>query len=275
MGSSQTELPALKFPFKDPKFIFFTDFDGTITLQDSNDFMTDNIGFGGDKRRQGNRDVLEGKDTFRDSFKKMMDSVTKPFPECIDYLVQNIKLDPGFQEYFQWALKNEIPTVVVSSGMEPIIRAILKNLIGPDHDKLDIVSNEVEARPGKSIDQEGGWQIKYHDDSGFGHDKSLTLRPYANLPKEKRPTLFYAGDGVSDLSAAKETDLLFAKKGHDLIRYCARENVPFTVFEDWSNILKVVKKIHAGEISVHDAAKQGYEDYKNGAAGLSANGQAK
>lgn len=61
----------------------------------------------------------------------------------------------------------------------------------------------------------------------------------------------------------------------DLIRYCARENVPFTVFEDWSDILKVVKKIHAGEISVHDAAKQGYEDYQKGAAGLSANGQAK
>jgi 2-hydroxy-3-keto-5-methylthiopentenyl-1-phosphate phosphatase len=31
-------------PFKDPKFIFFTDFDGTITLQDSNDFMVDASG---------------------------------------------------------------------------------------------------------------------------------------------------------------------------------------------------------------------------------------
>ena len=27
--------------------------------------QTDNIGFGGDLRRQGNRDVLEEKDTFR------------------------------------------------------------------------------------------------------------------------------------------------------------------------------------------------------------------
>lgn len=50
--------------------------------------------------------------------------------------------------------------------------------------------------------------------SHFGHDKSLTLRPYAQLPEDQRPTLFYAGDGVSDLSAARETDLLFAKKGH-------------------------------------------------------------
>ena len=53
--------------------------------------------------------------------------------------------------------------------------------------------------------------------SGFGHDKSLTIRPYANLPADKRPTLFYAGDGVSDLSAARETDLLFAKKGHGML----------------------------------------------------------
>jgi hypothetical protein len=38
------ELPAMNKPFKDPKFIFFTDFDGTITLQDSNDFMVDASG---------------------------------------------------------------------------------------------------------------------------------------------------------------------------------------------------------------------------------------
>lgn len=51
---------------------------------------------------------------------------------------------------------------------------------------------------------------------GFGHDKSLTIRPYAEYYKQhpaERPTMFYAGDGVSDLSAARETDLLFAKKG--------------------------------------------------------------
>lgn len=50
--------------------------------------------------------------------------------------------------------------------------------------------------------------------SHFGHDKSLEIRPYAALPDAERPTMFYAGDGVSDLSAAKETDLLFAKEGH-------------------------------------------------------------
>lgn len=49
--------------------------------------------------------------------------------------------------------------------------------------------------------------------SHFGHDKSLEIKPYAALPDSERPVLLYAGDGVSDLSAAAETNLLFAKEG--------------------------------------------------------------
>ena len=59
----------------------------------------------------------------------------------------------------------------------------------------------------------------------------------------------------------------------DLIRYCARENVPFTVFEDWSSILDQVKGIVEGKTTVEEAAKEGFEQYKRGAAGL--NGHAK
>lgn len=49
--------------------------------------------------------------------------------------------------------------------------------------------------------------------SHFGHDKSLEIKPYAALNDDERPVLLYAGDGVSDLSAAAETNLLFAKEG--------------------------------------------------------------
>lgn len=83
--------------------------------------------------------------------------------------------------------------------------------------------------------------------------------------------LFYAGDGVSDLSAAKETDLLFAKSGRgtfgfvlclaahadqasDLVSYCERENVPFTTFQDFTEILATVKDIVAGKTTVKEAA---------------------
>ena len=147
-----------------PKFIFFTDFDGTITQSDSNDFLTDNLGYGQKLRKQGNQDVLQDKMSFRDSFQGMMDSIKTPYKQCIKTLLENIKLDPGFKEFHDWAKMNNMPIVVLSSGMEPIIRALLLHLIGKEAEDIQIVSNDVASRDGKSINEEGGWKIAFHDD---------------------------------------------------------------------------------------------------------------
>lgn len=227
MASSNT--PALK---NNPKFIFFTDFDGTVTTADSNDYMTDTLGFGVERRRQLNKDVLYGKMHFRDSFVEMLDSIKTPFDECVQILLKNIKLDPGFKEFYDWAQQNNVPIVILSGGMEPVIRALLDTLLGPGWD-IQIVSNDVVAREGKTLKDEGGWRIEFHDDryvfqslelwadvnqnSVHGHDKSIEIRKYSSLPE--RPVMFYAGDGVSDLSAAKETDLLFAKADKGTYNY--------------------------------------------------------
>ena len=71
----------------------------------------------------------------------------------------------------------------------------------------------------------------------FGHDKSRAIKPYAAMPADHRPILVYCGDGVSDISAARETDLLFAKKGRDLVTHCLQENVPFYPFDVGASIL--------------------------------------
>ena len=250
-----------------PKIIFFTDFDGTITLKDTNDFMTDNHGFGLEKRRQGNMEILDGTDTFRDGFQKMLNSWTTTLPETINILKKNVKLDPYFKKFMEWTDKHDIPVIVLSSGMVPVIRAMLDHLLDNEKlsKKIEVVANEAQLKaPGNSFDKPDGWSIKYHDDSGFGHDKSLTIRPYAKkiakMPQgQRRPTLLYAGDGVSDLSAAKETDLLFAKEGHDLITYCERENIPFTVFKDWSTILKMTQEIFDGRTNIKEIAEETLE----------------
>lgn len=67
------------------------------------------------------------------------------------------------------------------------------------------------------------------------------------------PLLFYCGDGVSDLSAAKETDLLFAKHGKDLITYCNRENIPYTEFNSFEDIFsKITKIVEANGKNIND-----------------------
>ncbi|OAA66783.1 HAD-like domain protein [Niveomyces insectorum RCEF 264] len=238
-----------------PRFIFFTDFDGTITLQDTNDHMTDTLGFGPELRAKGNADVLHGRRHFRDSFREMLDSIqTTPFTECLALLKRDIAIDPHFQAFFDWAERANVPIVVLSGGMEPIVRGLLSHWLGAEAvaRRLQIVSNGVAARPGKRLYEDaGGWQIVYHDDSTFGHDKSLELRKYAHMTAaEGRPTIFYAGDGVSDLSAAHESDLMFAKAGKDLVAYCRRENVPFVEFNDFADIDRTVRAVVEGRTTV-------------------------
>jgi 2-hydroxy-3-keto-5-methylthiopentenyl-1-phosphate phosphatase len=84
-------MPVLPYPelYRSSPFIVLSDWDGTITSQDSNDFLTDNLGMGYDKRREMNKDVLSGENTFRDSFRQMLRSVVEnghSFDECKEVL---------------------------------------------------------------------------------------------------------------------------------------------------------------------------------------------
>jgi 2-hydroxy-3-keto-5-methylthiopentenyl-1-phosphate phosphatase len=128
-------------------------------------------------------------------------------------------LDPGFKVFFDYCKSASIPVVIVSSGMVPIIRAILENLIGQeDASKISIIANDVKYLDGEQKGEK--WTIEYrHPESGFGHDKSKATAPYREL--KHQPTLFFCGDGVSDLSAARAADLLFVKviEGVSLVVY--------------------------------------------------------
>jgi len=253
-------LSTLPYPpiHKDKKFVVLSDWDGTITNFDSNDYMTDNLGYGKDKRREGNMEILSGRVTFRDAFKEMLDSIVAnghSFEECQEVLKKNIKLDVGFNDFYRWCKKNDIPVIIVSSGMAPIIRAVLSNLVGDEDAKdIEIISNDVDIHP------DGKWEIKYrHPSSGFGHDKSQAILPYRDLADP--PVLFFFGDGVSDMSAAKHADVLFVKEKeygeNDLAAYCNQEGIKHVLFSDFGRALSVVQSIVKGSKTVEEVLNAG------------------
>jgi 2-hydroxy-3-keto-5-methylthiopentenyl-1-phosphate phosphatase len=85
--------------------------------------------------------------------------------------------------------------IIVSSGMEPIIRAVLEKLLpSEDAQSIPIIANNVRYTDAEKTGKT--WEIIYrHPESGFGHDKSKAILPYRDLPH--KPTLFFCGDGVS------------------------------------------------------------------------------
>jgi len=181
----------------------------------------------------------------------MMSSIAAPFPAALARVLREIALDPAFDAFLAWAAAHRVPVVVLSSGLEPIIRALLERDLGAERAaRIEVVANAPVLDKSQAFDgwsEQGGWGIRFRDESAFGHDKARAIRPYKRhfegAAAAERPTMLYAGDGVSDLSAARETDLLFAKEGRDLVTYCEREGVPFTLFEDWTSILEKTKEI--------------------------------
>lgn len=57
------------------------------------------------------------------------------------------------------------------------------------------------------------------------------------------PLIVFIGDGVSDLPAAREADVLFARKGLRLEEYCIENKIPYIGFDTFAGIQKEIKSI--------------------------------
>ncbi|PWO00659.1 hypothetical protein FA09DRAFT_327396 [Tilletiopsis washingtonensis] len=245
--------------YANAKMVFLTDFDGTITMLDSNDHMVDTCGMGYTERRKINEEIIHERTSYQDGFRTMVESVKRPFKEMEELVRRDVTLDPKFKEFHAYAKKHDIPIVVVSSGMTPIIRSIFANLIGEeDANSIDVISNEVKFTDKEQVGNT--WELVYrHPDSHFGHDKSLSILPYREL--ENPPLLFFAGDGISDMSAARHADVLFVKdkQDNDLKTYVDKYKIPYTIFKDWGVIQDMVEKIVDGKIDIDSLRKpKGY-----------------
>lgn len=66
------------------------------------------------------------------------------------------------------------------------------------------------------------------------------------------PLIVFIGDGVSDLAAAREADVLFARRGLRLEKYCLEHGIPYTPFDTFADVKRDVEAI-----SLEDQKKTG------------------
>ena len=57
------------------------------------------------------------------------------------------------------------------------------------------------------------------------------------------PLVIFIGDGVSDLTASREADILFARAGLRLEEFCLENKIPYIPFESFSDIQYEIEKI--------------------------------
>jgi 2-hydroxy-3-keto-5-methylthiopentenyl-1-phosphate phosphatase len=121
----------------------------------------------------------------------------------------------------------------------------------PQAAKMNIVANSLEAPGGIP------WKPVWLHDCDTGLDKALSVNEARSqaqlecLPGEI-PLIVFIGDGVSDLAAAREADVLFARRGLRLEAHCKEHNIPYTPFDTFADIKREIEAL-----SLEDQKKTG------------------
>lgn len=231
-------------PFDRRGIVIFSDFDGTIFMQDTGHILFDAHGCGAEKRKVLDEQIKSGERTFRDVSEEMWGSLNVPFDDGFEVMKGALDIDPAFREFHEFCIKKKIPFHVISAGLRPILRRVLDEFLGASKSKhIDIISNDAE------ISEDGStWKPIWRHDTPLGHDKAASIKEFRSTASsdsedDQGPMVVFIGDGVSDLAAAREADVLFARKGLRLEEYCLEHRIPYIPFETFKAIQKEIVQI--------------------------------
>ncbi|KAG9245173.1 HAD-like domain-containing protein [Calycina marina] len=226
------------------KIICFSDFDGTIFMQDTGHILFDAHGCGSARRNILDQQIHSGERSFREVSEEMWGSLNVRFEDGFEVMEKTLEIDPDFQVFRKFCVKNDIPFNVISAGLKPVLRKVLDTFLGEEASgHIEIIANEAE------ITEDGShWKPIWRHDTELGHDKELSVneaRAEAALTCDDGtiPLIVFIGDGVSDLPAARVADVLFARKGLRLEEYCVKNKIPYIGYDTFADIQKEINNI--------------------------------
>jgi 2-hydroxy-3-keto-5-methylthiopentenyl-1-phosphate phosphatase len=200
------------------------DFDGTITEQDLLDQIA--LTFGDEDVY---REVDEGLDddslTLHEVIRREFEPVRMPLEQVREWVLENVRVRPGFHEVVALANESGWRFAIVSSGFRELIEPVLERegIAG-----VEVLSNTVDPDP-------EGWKVQFRDSEVCEVCGQPCKRSTAAALADGTE-LVYVGDGYSDRCAAESADLVFARRG--LARYLEERGVPFERFEDFHSIAR-------------------------------------
>jgi 2-hydroxy-3-keto-5-methylthiopentenyl-1-phosphate phosphatase len=106
------------------------DFDGTIFMQDTGHILFDNLGCGTKRRQMLDEQIKTGERSFRDVSEEMWGSLRVPFEDGFEVMEKELEIDPGFREFHEFCIANDIDFNVISAGLKPILRRVLDTFLG-------------------------------------------------------------------------------------------------------------------------------------------------
>lgn len=208
------------------KFAIITDFDGTITTRDIGNALCFHFG-----TMKPDASTVKDYDTKEDPsiwFNKFFGPIKATKEEFESIILSYAIVKKGFEDLAKFAQTHKIPFEIVSGGLDIYIKPILKKhnlpplpmycvrgVLTPKGIKVDFPDY-----PTTPLDDFKAQRVKYYKNKGY--------------------TTIFLGDGLVDLEAAKEADILFATDY--LAELCDKNKIPYKEFKDFTKVLKILKE---------------------------------
>lgn len=207
------------------KFAIITDFDGTITTRDIGHALCTHFGT---MKRGGEVKDYDTKEDPTLWFNKFFSPIKVSKEEFESIILSYAVVKKGFDSLVLFAQENKIPFEIVSGGLDIYIKPILKKQQLPP----------VPLYCVRGILSPKGIEVSFPDYPQIALDdfKAQRVKYYKN----KGYTTVFLGDGLVDLEAAKQADILFATDY--LAELCQKNNIPYREFKDFTKLLKMLKE---------------------------------
>lgn len=207
-------------------YTVFTDFDGTIAINDIGDAMFETFGdleICSKSFSDYRNGTIDARDCWRRGFATMAPVTKEQFTQ---FALQQ-PADLHFKLFVEFCEANSIPVTVLSDGYDVYIDAVLeRELLGG----LPRFTNRLLFAADGSVEP-------------FFPYTDAECSRCANCKRNHLLTrsgddqvIVYIGDGISDRCPVRYADVVFAKDS--LVSYCELQNITFHRFTDFSDVLK-------------------------------------
>ena len=199
------------------------DFDGTLTQEDVSFLILD--AFGSRDWRQLLTQYREGKISVGRFNMKAFAMVKADKQTLLEFVKSKAKLRDGFRELLAYCHRKGFEFVIVSNGLDFYIETILRD-IGMDN--IEVFAAQTQFSP-------DGIDVRYIGPDGNQLEDNFK-EAYVSLFLGRGYRLIYAGNGISDVSPARQAHHIFATG--ELLTYCKEMNLNCTPFIDLNDIIR-------------------------------------
>jgi Haloacid Dehalogenase superfamily, subfamily IB, phosphoserine phosphatase-like/2,3-diketo-5-methylthio-1-phosphopentane phosphatase len=200
--------------------VFFIDFDGTITKEDTCCAMVD--AFARDGWQELDRLWMEKKLSTKDCAEATFNLIDAGI-EDLEKLLSTIEIDDYFQEFLKKCSDNGYKVYILSDGYDFNIKTVL-NRYGID---IPYYANK--------LIYDGRFHIECNYSSSSCKDCGTCKKEIMEKLKRNGDEAIYIGDGYSDRCPASAADMVFAKEV--LYDYCSKNKIRAVKFENFADII--------------------------------------